>query len=115
MLPGSTTTQEKKPALYPVRGTRYNALGMAGREVVFGLVPRACDRTGPGYLPAPRTVARFLQEVEHARQPLSLRVSRQSLDAWRDEMDVAFFRCAGLDVLKKSITACRIVPFAIGQ
>src|SRR5437764_8005041 len=86
-----------------------------GRQVVFGLVPRACDRTGPGYLPAPRTVARFLQEVEHARQPLSLRVSRQSLDAWRDEMDVVFFRCAGLDVHKKSITACRIVPDPTGQ
>jgi hypothetical protein len=30
-------------------------------------------------------------------------------------MDVVFFRCAGLDVHKKSITACRIVPDPTGQ
>src|SRR5215471_49180 len=77
--PRGTTAHEKGSALCPVWGTLYNALGMAGREVVFGLVPRACDRTGPGYLPAPRTVASFLREVKHARQPLLLRVSRQPL------------------------------------
>src|SRR5262249_59040958 len=75
--PRGTTTHEKDPALLHTSVTRYNALQRAGREVVFGLVPRACDRTGPGYLPAPRTVASFLGEVKHARQPLLLRVSRQ--------------------------------------
>jgi hypothetical protein len=30
-------------------------------------------------------------------------------------MDVVFLRCAGLDVHKKSITACRIVPDPTGQ
>jgi len=30
-------------------------------------------------------------------------------------MDVVFPRCAGLDVHKKSITACRIVPDPTGQ
>jgi transposase len=30
-------------------------------------------------------------------------------------MDVGFTRCAGLDVHKKSITACRIVPDPTGQ
>ena len=30
-------------------------------------------------------------------------------------MDVVFTRCAGLDVHKKSITACRIVPDPTGQ
>jgi transposase len=30
-------------------------------------------------------------------------------------MDVVFFRSAGLDVHKKSITACRIVPDSTGQ
>jgi len=30
-------------------------------------------------------------------------------------MDVVFPRCAGLDVHKKSITACRLVPAPTGQ
>src|SRR5437773_209633 len=30
-------------------------------------------------------------------------------------MDVVFLRCAGLDVHKKSLTACRIVPDPTGQ
>jgi hypothetical protein len=30
-------------------------------------------------------------------------------------MEVVFFRCAGLDVHKKSMTACRIVPDPTGQ
>ena len=30
-------------------------------------------------------------------------------------MDVVFTRCAGLDVHKKSITACRMVPNPMGQ
>jgi hypothetical protein len=30
-------------------------------------------------------------------------------------MDVVFLRCAGLDVHKKSMTACRIVPEPTGQ
>src|SRR5262249_25151777 len=75
--PRGTMTHEKGSAPLHAWATRYNALQRAGREVVFGLVPRACDRTGPGYLPAPRTVASFLGEVKHARQPLLLRVSRQ--------------------------------------
>ena len=113
--PRGTTTHEKGSALCPAWVTRYNALGMAGREVVFGLVPRACDRTGPGYLPAPRTVASFLREVKHARQPLFLRVSRQPPQCREVSMDVVFPQCAGLDVHKKSITACRMVPDPTGQ
>src|SRR5262249_55450132 len=75
--PRGTTTHEKRPALLCAWAIRYNALSRVGREVVFGLVPRACDTTGPGYLLAPPTVASFPREVEHARQPLALRVSRQ--------------------------------------
>src|SRR5262245_65477079 len=34
---------------------------------------------------------------------------------WRWAMDVVFPRCAGLDVHKKRITACRIIPDPTGQ
>jgi hypothetical protein len=37
------------------------------------------------------------------------------LGAWRCEMDVGFTRCAGLDVHKKRITACRMIPDPTGQ
>jgi hypothetical protein len=94
MLPGSTTTHEKGPAFLRAQATRYNALERAGREVVFGLVPRACDRTGPGSLPAPRPVASFRREVEHARQPLERRVSRQPQRGGRCGLDLVCTRCA---------------------
>jgi len=76
---------------------------------------RACDRTGPGYLPAPRTVASFLREAEHARQPLFLRVSRQSLGCMEVSDGCGVYALRGLDVHKKSITACRMVPDPTGQ
>jgi len=37
-------THEKESALLHAWATRDHALGRAGREVVCGLVPRACDR-----------------------------------------------------------------------
>src|SRR5262245_45836250 len=37
------------------------------------------------------------------------------LGPWRCKMDVVFTRCAGLDVHKKSITACRMIPDPTGR
>ena len=60
-------------------------------------------------------MASFLREVEHARQPLELRVSRQPQRGGRCGLDSVFTRCAGLDVHKKSIPAGRMVPDPTGQ
>ena len=92
-------------------GPRYTALGRAGREVVFGLVPRAFDSTGPG-VPAG---SMNCGQLPPGSPPLLLMVSRQPQRGGRCGMDVVLTRCAGLDVHQKSMTACRMVPDPIGQ
>jgi transposase len=55
------------------------------------------------------------REAEHARENRSLGVPRQPLSYESVSMDVVFTHCAGLDVHKKSVTACRITPDPSGQ
>lgn len=58
----------------------------------------------------------FFGEVEHARQSLCTGVSRQAcLGEEKEAMEVVFPSCAGLDVHKKTVTACRHVSDSTGQ
>ena len=90
-------------------------LQRAGSEVVFYLVPRACRGVGPGYPKAPHTVASFRLEAEHATETLSKWISHQPAAYEGCIMDVVFPHCAGLDVHKNRITACRVSPDPTGQ
>src|SRR6266566_4985579 len=87
----------------------------AGAEVVSPLVSRACHRTGPGALTAPRTVARCPWTAEHARESHHTGPLASPFFAWRCAMDVVFTHGAGLDVHKQSVMACRITPDPTGQ
>jgi len=53
--------------------------------------------------------------VEHARESLSSGVSRQPPYQWRCPLDVICTHCAGLEVPKQTVMACRVTPEPTGQ
>src|SRR5262247_1839814 len=88
-----------------------------------GLVVRSCS----DWCPEPVTELDLDTCLHHKLSPASSGKSRTQgslfcsgypaspMSAWRCEMDVVFTRCAGLDVHKKSITACRMIPDPTGR
>src|SRR5664280_2947152 len=74
--------------------------------------PKWCDEPDPDFDPGARRHHRLSPSIRRgAREALSVWMSAlPAVVVWRRAMQVVHPRCAGLDVHKRTVVACRLIP-----